>query len=166
MTVMISPSLPLASLPSLSLSSPALLFVLLPTLRLLLALYLPLELSCARPPILQGLGCTGPNAAYTHANTHSLAVADPPCLTSAVVNTPSVPETQLWVFGFLLRAAGAHQRTKLLPAECHFMTGGMVAPTALSTARTHKITHTHARVHTLPPSPSVINQLLCCIQRG
>lgn len=36
----------------------------------------------------------------------------------------------------------------LLPAECHFMTGGMVAPTAPSAARTHKIfTHTHKQTH-------------------
>lgn len=47
---------------------------------------------------------------------------------------------------FLLRTADPHQHTKLLPAECHFMTGGMVAPTAPRSTRTHKkpaYTHTH-----------------------
>lgn len=93
-------------------------------------------------------------------------------------HTHTCARRQRWIplSHFLLRTADPHQHTKLLPAECHFMTRGMVAPTALSSTRTHKNLQAHTHIHThtlraahtntLSPSPSVINQLLCCIQWG
>lgn len=84
---------------------------------------------------------------------HTTHIADPPRLTSAngTVNTHTLALDDSFespLSHFLLRTADPRQHTKLLPAECHFMTGGMVAPTALSATRTHKNLHTHTCTHT------------------
>lgn len=108
---------------------------------------------------------------HWHTHTGTLHSADPPWLTSAnsSVNTHSMtalnPTLPLPTED--CRSTPAHKAPACWMSFYDWRNGRSHSSEQLQgpiKTCTHTLTHTHLHANTLPPSPSVINQLPCCIK--